>query len=322
MKLTNLITVRVITPGIMLACMILTSPILGYETHFASGKSALAIPFELELDLIYLRVSVNGSPPLSFILDTGATHSILDPRHAKSFGMKLHQVGKTDLSTEGNPQNYYLIKDKVSLSLPGVVFSNQTLVAVSLDKMQECNDQKRVVDGILGMDFFANLVVEIDYPAQLINVHDPHSYKYVGKGESLRLETDPRNIFVRAQVMGRARRPVTARLRIDTGASVALVLPKQFAETHKLLPPANELTVVDGCNAGGYTQEKWWTGTLEALQLGGSMLSNPSTLFFQRSIARDYDGLLGGSALRNFRVIFDHSRSRMILEPVPPSSKQ
>ena len=31
-----------------------------------------------------------------------------------------------------------------------------------------------------------------------------------------------------------------------------------------------------------------------------------------------YGGLLGAPALRNFKVIFDYSRSRMILEPLSP----
>jgi len=44
-------------------------------------------------------------------------------------------------------------------------------------------------------------------------------------------------------------------------------------------------------------------------------VSNILTVFYQDPVAQDYDGLLGGSALRNFKVIFDYSRSRRILEP-------
>jgi hypothetical protein len=55
-------------------------------------------------------------------------------------------------------------------------------------------------------------------------------------------------------------------------------------------------------------------GRLKALQLGGFKLSNPITVFYQVPPAQG-DGLLGNSALRNFTVIFDYSRSRLILEP-------
>jgi len=313
MKLVSLITVRVITSGLMLVCMALTSPIYGFDTRFASGKSALAIPFELVDSHIFLRVSVNGSPPLSFILDTGASHTILSLRNAKSFGMGLQQIGKVEGGIGDEPPDAYLVTDTVSFSLPGVVHSGESVVAFSLDKTHECLDQA-VVDGILGMEFFSTFVVEIDYPARLINLHDPHTYKYSGSGKILPLEMDLRRIFVQAQVKAPGRPPTTARLLVDTGAG-ALSLTKQFAEAHKLLPPAEKLTAAPECGSGGLAKEATLVGTLEALQLDGFKLSNPLTVFYQKTAARAYDGLLGGVALRNFKVIFDYSRSRMILEP-------
>jgi hypothetical protein len=96
MKLASTLTVRTVIPGVMLACIALTSPIYACDARFASGKSALAIPFELVDDHIYLRVSVNGSSPLSFILDTGASHTILNLRNANAFGMGLQPLGKVE----------------------------------------------------------------------------------------------------------------------------------------------------------------------------------------------------------------------------------
>src|SRR5215813_3722947 len=64
------------------------SPGFVFNTRFTSGKSALAIPFELEGNIIYLQVRVNDSPPLSFLLDTRSSLHILSLRNATSFGMK------------------------------------------------------------------------------------------------------------------------------------------------------------------------------------------------------------------------------------------
>jgi len=314
--------------------MALTSPVYGFDTRLASGKSALAIPFELDDNHIYVRVSVNGSQPLSFILDTGASHNILSLRNAKSLGMGLQLVGKVDGGIGSEPPDVYLITDAVSYSLPGVALSGQSLVAISLDETQEClnkaaeegKDQdipsgqrakagtKRIVDGILGKDFFSSFVVEIDYASRLINLYDPHSYKYTGRGKSFPLEMDPQHIFVRAQVKAQGRLPVTARLVVDTGSGTALSLMKQFAEAHKLLPPDEKLTPGAHCGMGGSAKEVTLVGTLEALQLGGFKLSNPLTVFYQERVAQG-DGLLGNQALQHFKAIFDYSRSQMILEP-------
>jgi predicted aspartyl protease len=318
----------------MLACIALTSPIYACDARFASGKSALAIPFELVDDHIYLRVSVNGSSPLSFILDTGASHTILNLRNANAFGMGLQPLGKVEGGIGAESPDAFLITDKVLFSLPGVVLSDESLVAIPLDKTEECLGQaneggivpnvpagqsvkegmRRVVDGVLGKDFFSSFVVEIDYAARLINLFDPDSYKYTGRGKSLPLEIDPQYIFVRAQVKAPGRPPATARLVVDTGAG-ALSITKQFAEAHKILPPPEKLTPAPECGIAGLAKEATLVGTLEALQLGGYKLSNPLTVFYQKTAARGYDGLLGGTALRNYKVIFDYSRSRMILEP-------
>ncbi len=265
-------------------------PIPGFDIRFTSGKSALAIPFELDGHRILVRVSVNDSPPLSFLLDTGVGHIILGLQHAKSFGMRLQPAGKTSTTLPAaEQQNVYLVTDKASFSLPGVVFSSQILVAISLDKHQECTDQlthggrdqntssdqtvkegmRRVVDGYLGTGFFSSFVVEMDYPARLINLYDPQGYKYTGRGKSIPLEMS-----------------------------------------------SEKLKAATACMVGNRLE--MWAGTLEALQLDDFKVSNPLTIFSQLSDDQDYDGFLGGLALRNFQVIFDYSRSRMILESPGP----
>src|SRR5213595_3561107 len=56
--------------------------------RFVSGKSARGIPFELHNNHIYLRVGVNNSAPLFFILDTGAS-SVISQQRAASLGLRF-----------------------------------------------------------------------------------------------------------------------------------------------------------------------------------------------------------------------------------------
>jgi aspartyl protease len=315
-----------------------TSPIFGFDVRFTSGKSALAIPFKLDNDQIRLLASVNTSPPLSFILDTGSSSNYpkLGLRNAESLGLKLQPLGMKNGGVGAELPDVYLVKDTTSFSLPGVVLSSQWLLVISLDKVNQCMDQatnggigrnvssdqrakegtSRYLDGIIGKGFFSSFVVEIDYAARLINLYDPLNYKYTGKGKSFPLEIEPQSelFFVRVQVKALGRPPVEARLIVDTGSSTALTLNKQFAEAHKLLPPTEQLTATDECGIGGVAEGTSYEGTLEALQLGDFKLSNPVTIFRHKLVGEGYDGLLGGAALRNFKVIFDYSRSRMILE--------
>ncbi len=319
--------------GTLLLCLISWSTTLCADARFSSGKSALAIPFELDDNLIYVRVSVNGSRPLSFILDTGA-HSIIHAKQARSIGLKLKLIGQAG-GIGANQPDVYLVTEKVSLSLPGVALSPRRLIAVSLDAVESCvnefvideqgrnipsdrskqREAKRDVEGILGKEFFDQFVVEIDYAHRLLNVYDPSSYKYAGSGKDIPLEVGEQHIFAQAQIRAAERAPLTGRFLLDTGSAQAVSLMKPFMDEHHLLPSTEGMTSLPVCGLGGYANKKSWIGTLEELQLGEFKVAAPVTEFRLSEPNTDADGFIGGAVFRRFKVIFDYSRRRMILEP-------
>lgn len=319
--------------GTLLLSVICSSTALCADARFSSGKSALAIPFELDNNLIYVRVSVNGSRPLSFILDTGA-HSIIHARQARSIGLRLKLIGQGE-GIGANQPDVYLVMKKVSFSLPGVVFPHHRLVAASLDAVESCVNEfnideegriipsarrkqikaRRDVDGILGKEFFDQFVVEIDYAQRLLRLYGPSSYKYEGTGKDIPLEVGEQHVFMQAQIAAAERAPLAGRFLLDTGSAQAVSLMKPFIDKHNLLPSTEGMTSVPVCGLGGYAKETSWIGTLEALQLGGFKITGPVTEFRMSEPNTDADGFIGGAALRRFKVIFDYSRRRMILEP-------
>src|ERR671912_1375720 len=113
MKRTNLLLTCFTGFGALL-CLIFCPPAFCTDARFSSGKSALAIPFELDDNLIHVRVRVNGSRPLSFILDTGA-YSFIHTRQARSIGLKLKLVGQGG-GTGANQPDVYLVTEQVSFS--------------------------------------------------------------------------------------------------------------------------------------------------------------------------------------------------------------
>jgi predicted aspartyl protease len=64
------------------------------DVRFASGKSALNIPFKIFNNHVYFQVSVNNAKPLWFVLDTGA-RNIINTRHARTLGLELDPAGQT-----------------------------------------------------------------------------------------------------------------------------------------------------------------------------------------------------------------------------------
>src|ERR1700752_5522468 len=58
------------------------------KVRFISGTSSLRIPFELSNNLILVEARVNDSVPLWFILDTGASSTVIDSQLAKELRLK------------------------------------------------------------------------------------------------------------------------------------------------------------------------------------------------------------------------------------------
>jgi hypothetical protein len=307
------------------------------DIRFASEPGALAIPFELDDNLIYVQVSINGSKPLSFILDTGAFNMVNLPR-ARELGVKLKLAGKTD-GIGAEQQEVFLGTEQVSFGLAGVTLSKQRLLGISLARAEECVDEfmvdefgkdlssskpqmkgaRRKVDGILGAEFFHEFVVEIDYAARLIHVYDPAGYKYQGKGEKLPLEVTPQHIFVQAQVLSQGRPALPVKLLVDTGGAMAIALNKRFTDEHQLLPSAEGLATTSVCGLAGKLKEKALVAEIDAMVLGNLKIENPLVEFRRAAVDSEPDGLLGGAVLRHYKVIFDYSRGRMILEQPPRS---
>ena len=86
------------------------------DVQFASGRSALNIPFKIVNNHTYLHTRINNSKPLWFLLDTGAP-TIINQRHAKSLGLKLSHAGQTTGVGEGTADFFWA--ENISFSLPG-----------------------------------------------------------------------------------------------------------------------------------------------------------------------------------------------------------
>lgn len=308
---------RLVLLGILLSIHLMVMCANGQQTapttHFVSGTSALRIPFELASNVIFLKVRVNDSQPLSFILDTGASLTIIDAERAKQSGIKFSIVGKA-LGAGGSPVDAGLAKD-VSFSLLGLDFQARQTGIISLFDLNRYTG--RTVDGVLGHNFFSRFVVEIDYAAHLINLYDPKSFQYSGAGESVPIELKDSGANVRARLALAGRVPIEGDFRIDTGGSHALLLHTPFVKAQNILQSVPKTIAVPAAGVGGETSVL--LGRIQSLQLGRFTLEKPVTGFAQSSKGAlanpNLTGNIGGGILRRFKVIFDYQNKRMILEP-------
>jgi hypothetical protein len=280
------------------------------KVRFDVGNSALKIPLEIDNNLILLPVNVNGSQPLQFIFDTGASFSVISSKRAADLGLKPQ--GQFKGNATGGTIEGSTIKG-VELKVQGARVSDLTIAAIPLPTPPGFE-----FDGVIGCDFIRHFVIEIDYLKRIMNLHNPRTYRYVGRGKTIPLILIAENTpLIQTRLLFAGRAAVNAKLEVDTGGDNTVLVNSPFAKSHKLVEAMHNTSQDDRKGAGG--NQRVITGRAKAFELGGFTLKDVPiqlSLDTEGEGASDrYDGLIGGEVFRRFKVILDYSRKRMILEP-------
>jgi len=285
----------------------------------ATAAAPRATPFELNNNKTFVQVKVNGSAPQWFIFDTGNNGgSVIASECADRLQLKRGkeekaQIGAgsgaaTGLSQLSQPMHIQTLGETLTVADP-MVFTLQHVSRI----------EGRRADGLVGADFLARHVVEIDYAKGTMTVRDPKTYQPPQGAEVLPLMMDLGWPVVEATVTHGGGRPVSCRIIVDTGMRGTMTLFRPFSERNRLYEAARLHDFVIGAGAGGLTRGD--IGRADAMTLGALEFRAP-VLSYARDTTGIFamdavDGIMGGELLRRHRVTFDVPHQRMILEPYP-----
>jgi len=278
----------------------------------------VAIPFELAPRHIIVKVRVNDSRPLSFVLDTGANAAIVRMATAQQLGLSLQGSVNTG-GAGGGTQVGQRVRD-ATWSLVGLEgFAQPVRLALPLPALP--SRLGRDIDGIIGGEFIKEFVLELDYQARTIVLHDRRRFRYAGPGQTLPLEiTSNGHPVVKAAVTPLDGKPIEHRFLLDTGSGGALVLHSPFVREHDLLgSQVRTIRAIGMAGAGGRTVGR--IGRVETLRIGSFTIARPLTLFSEDTAGafadRSAAGNIGAQITNRFRMFLDYAGRRIILEPSP-----
>jgi aspartyl protease/PDZ domain-containing protein len=287
-----------------------------------SGTSEVSIPFELVVRHIVLKVKINNSHPLSFVFDTGDKVAIVDTERAKELGLNLQ--GQVRVGGAGSEVLSGSFVQGSTWTIPGLEgFSQPVVMAIPLGRLAARFGHD--FDGIIGSDFIKQYVIEIDYQARLLKLHDKTKFSYSGPGESIPIELDRQgHPLIEAEVTPVGRDPIKGKFVVDIGSGAALALYSPFVAEHRLLSPGlKTIRSIGAGGAGGQTNGQ--LGRVAELKIGKFRVASPITLF-----SEDKAGAFASSALAGnigqqiaakFKVFLDYERERIILEPAATFSE-
>lgn len=262
------------------------------EAPAAVSEQAPAVMRDAACGQVLVMVTADGTP-LRLLLDTGATHTVIDAKAAQT---KLPQAQKLDTTGMQFNSSSSQVRPEillVSLAAGGRTFEKQPVLVLPLDGVTAM--LKTPVDGILGMDVLKYLTFTLDF-------RDGNAGEWSAPqdGEVFPLKARPDAGFCPLLTL-KAGEKELHNILLDSGSSLTVLTVADWsagvAETRTA-----HVADVNGARAQGIS-----VGTPGPVELapGLSVTVRPQLSETRRP---DVNGLLGVDALRGLRLVYTPER--------------
>jgi Aspartyl protease/PDZ domain len=273
------------------------------DYRFKDKVPSVSISFELNENLMYLPVTIAGDTKL-WVLDSGASMSVIDKEYALSLGLDLQGrikgYGFGDLFELGFVSiPKYRIAD--------IHFDSQKVyVADNLSR----NSYEPVIYGILGYDFLSRFIVEINYDTQIITFHAPDTFVYKGSGLTFEAPLKYRTFTLPVTLNNNHK----ALWSVDLGSHQSSI-HYPFAQEQGILSDTGVETVSQGMSGVTFSRlTQFDCLAVEGLSLDNQLVSIPTEQGQGATALGEVGGNLGNSTLRNFHLYLNYPKQQIILE--------
>ena len=251
--------------------------------------------------LIFVRAAVNEGPEGVFLLDTGASETVVDARYAAQTNVKLGDplVLKGGGGARGARQG-----EDAHLRLSGGQAGRLDPTVADLSPVARGMGQR--LDGILGDDFLGRYVLELDYRQRRVALRRPGLMLPPADAAPIRFVRTP---FVLARVT-RGALSAEAEFQIDTGSNTALEFWRPFS--HAAFPDARGFEGQGLGVAGGTLNRKT---RIDLLEVAGRRIAGVEANLDDDTRPDDadarYGGVIGGPAWAGLVVTLDFPHGRL-----------
>ena len=252
-----------------------------------------SIDYQRDGKLIMAQVKVNGRGPYWFLVDSGASRSVIDPTLAKELGLKL--ASQTSITGTATAKVAAAIAEPVRITLGGSNYRSEPYI-INLSGAPMSDE----IHGLIGSEPFVSHIVLLDPARQWMSWYTPDRAPALGKGATLPLRSTGGKLYLAATIEARRGLAVQRDLRIDTG-SESSVNDSSAADAALIA----STTLGNGLGAGF----EGVSGKYHAIAIGPYRFSgvwgpggNPP--------------LIGMELLQRFVITFDAPRGRIHLAPI------
>jgi Aspartyl protease len=294
------LTLPVIAPMLLSALLRAEPPEPPGKIVFAGDSKSSTFAFDWRKGMIFVQVRINGSRPLSFVLDSGSSRILIDRKLATELGLNAN--GKGSLQGAGAGRVPIEFIHGVRMAFPGVEGTGFELSTADLQPLEHSLGVK--VDGILGYEVLSRFVVTVDYEAKNLTFTLPEAFHPSSLAQSLPIELRDKWPFVKAELSLPGPVVVQDSFLIDIGSSDAVDHPI-------VMKLQSRVSAESGIGLGAPVQGA--TARANSLRLGRYTLEGPIVSCCGATEATSK--MIGNEVLRRFTVTFDYPSSQIFITP-------
>ncbi|MDR3652856.1 MAG: aspartyl protease family protein [Paludibacter sp.] len=280
-------------------------------------KRILSMPFEMAGSYVIVKVKINDSSPLSLILDSGIRNTLItDLESGDKITINYSNV-KELMGLGGGSQLQAYTSDYNTIRIKNLKLDYKTVYVLQNDVFNLSKHTGMKINGLIGVDFFRDYVVEINYTTNRINFYDPSTFVMPKGYESLPISIESQKMFVELSVLESDSTRKQARMLIDTGAELNAWF-QTFTKNSVHKPPKwVQGTIGEGLN--GLITGRY--GHIPQICFGNFCLKNPIVAFPDSAtisgiIANSHrDGTIGSELLSRFNLFVDYMNRKIYFKP-------
>ncbi len=301
--------------------------------HRVEGPRTMTLPFELKNSRPFIPVRINGSDPLVFVVDTGASITVLSERVARALGIRAIARGGRARAVGGGgtfPIVYGLVNE---LDIGDIRVYNVPIYIRPFRHFQREGNAFRA-DGFLGLSVLSNFKLTLDYARRELTLDR-------SAGGRQPADVPPEVTVVPFRTTNGGLVSVEVKLDgreecnfiLDSGASTTVLAEETLERLDwqdKIVPDLR----VRVLGAAGVLDDVHLL-ILPSLTISNLEQRNVRTPILNMDAVNEaagfaQSGIIGGHFLKHFRVTFDFPRFRVLLRPqteavrripVPPSEQ-
>jgi hypothetical protein len=282
--------------------------------HFAP----VTVPFDYFNRHIFITLTLNGTPGMIFLLDSGTNGNVLSMNTAATMGLQPVSIQQQKGLGLGSGKVYVAAAKDIDARIGEIQVANVMAVIDLRDLEQRFGHR---IDGILGFPFLQNFVVELDFNKHLLTLMPSKKYSYRGPGDILYLTSRSKATSIPVMLSTMDHMEQEIKVEVDTGSDVTLLLYPQFVHGAHLEGIFPSKSQQQAYGLGGYFAMQY--GVLNSLLMGRTEASH-LTIFKLLSdpvaTRTGFAGVIGTSLLDQFnKVVFDVPRGHIIFELNPTS---